>query len=36
MRVSFAIFGGEGALEISRKERRFQGITREIRNFSYK
>ena len=30
----FVIFEGFYALEMSRKERHFQGITREIRNFS--
>ena len=32
-KLFFVIFEGFSTLQISRKERLFQGITREIRNF---
>ena len=34
LRIIFRNFEGFCALEMSRKERHFQGIAREIRNFS--
>ena len=34
LRIILRNFEGFRALEMSRKERHFQGITREIRNFS--
>ena len=34
LRVIFVIFEGFCALEMSRKDRHFQGSTREIRKFS--